>query len=442
MNHTKALVAALVATMFLAGSAQGTPELGGVLTTDNRWRPGGDDGYTWNEIQLGLKLDVRHQGAMFHSESRVRYSGFPDVRSSADLQDSDRIQPWRLEMYEAYVDVYGLMLDNMDVRIGKQRIAWGTADKLNVVDNLNPDDFEDILDLGRKIPTTAVRVDYYPGEFIVTGVVVPVFTPARSPSSSWQTPASFPLPPDLSLGTLTDEVALPDGRPRDTASIGLRIKREFLGYDCSVSYVVGPDDWPLPSAVDMTPADTLGTVDIHTTLEYPRQQVVGVDIAGAFADVGVWAESAVFVPAEAIYTTVTGPGEASMHLVLSDDPYIKYVVGGDYTFRNGLYVNAQYLHGFFTDRGSDGLEDYFLVAFERDFLHGDLRARLAFAAEIADFGDVANRSAFFGGPEVTYYPTDSAEIAAGALLLEGDSSTQFGQFSDNDEIYVKVKYSF
>ncbi len=442
MSNTKAIVAALAATMLLAGSAQGTPELGGVLTTDSRWRPGGDDGYTWNEVQLGLKLDVRHADAMFHSESRIRCSGFPNVQSLADLQESDRIQPWRLDMYEAYVDLYGLILDDMDVRIGKQRIAWGTADKLNVVDNLNPDDFEDILDLGRKIPTTAIRLDYYPGDFTVTGVVVPVFTPARSPSSSWQVPASFPLPPELSLGSLTDEVTLPDERPQDTASIGLRIKKELLGYDCSVSYVYGPDDWPLPSAVNMTPADTLGTVDIHTTLEYPKQQVVGMDIAGAIKDVGVWAECALFVPAEATYTAVTAPGETSLQLALSDDPYVKYVVGGDYTFRNGLYVNGQYLHGFFTDRGPDGLEDYFLVAFERDFLHGDLRARLAFAAEIADFGDVANRSAFFGGPEITYYPTDSAEIAAGALLLEGDSSTQFGQFSDNDEIYIKVKYSF
>lgn len=442
MNHAKALVGVLVASMFLAGSAQGTPELGGVLATDSRWRPGGDDGYTWNEVQLGLELDVRHQGAAVHSESRVRCSGFPDVQSLAELQDSDCIQPWRLEMYEAYVDLYGLMLDDMDVRIGKQRIAWGTADKLNVVDNLNPDDFEDILDLGRKIPTTAVRIDYYPGDFTVTGVVVPVFTPARSPSSSWQVPASFPLPPELSLGALTDEVTLPDERPQDTASIGLRIKRELLGFDCSVSYVYGPDDWPLPSAVNMTPADTLGTVDIHTTLEYPKQQVLGMDIAGAVADVGVWAECALFVPAEATYTAVTAPGETSLHLTLSDDPYVKYVVGGDYTFRNGLYVNGQYLHGFFTDRGPDALEDYVLVALERDFLHGDLRARLAFAAEIADFGDVANNSAFFGGPEITYYPADSAEIAAGALLLEGDSSTQFGQFSDNDEVYIKVKYSF
>ena len=442
MNHAKALVAALVATMLLASSAQGTPELGGVLTTDNRWRPGGDDGYTWNEVQLGLKLDVRYPDAVFHSESRVRYSGFPDVQSSADLQDSNHIQPWRLEMYEAYVDLYGLMLDNMDVRIGKQRIAWGTADKLNVVDNLNPDDFEDILDLGRKIPTMALRVDYYPGDFIVTGVLVPVFTPARSPSSSWQTPASFPLPSELSLGTLTDEVTLPDKRPQDTTSIGLRIKREVLGYDCSVSYVYGPDDWPLPSAVNMTPADTLGTMDVHLTLEYPKQQIVGMDIAGAIGDVGVWAEAALFVPEEEISTAITSPDGVQEQLALSDETYLKYVGGGDYTFRNGLYVNLQYLHGFFTDRGAEGLEDYFVVALEEEFFHGDLKARLVFAAEIADFGDVANRSAFFGGPEVTYYPTDNAEIAAGGLLLQGNSSTQFGRFSANDEIYLKLKYSF
>lgn len=442
MNHAKALVGAVVTSMLLAGPAQGTPELGGVLTTDNRWRPGGDDGYTWNEVQLGLKLDVRHQGAAFHSESRVRYSGFPDVQTSAELQDSDRIQPWRLEMYEAYVDLYGLFLDNMDVRIGKQRVAWGTADKLNVVDNLNPDDFEDILDLGRKIPTTAVRVDYYPGDFIVTGVVVPVFTPARAPSSDWQASGSFPLPPELSLGTVTDEVILPDERPEDTASVGLRIKREILGYDCSVSYVYGRDDWPLASAVEMTLADTLGTVDVRTTLEYPRQQVVGVDIAGAVADVGVWAEAAMFIPAEETRTTVAAPDGVVSRLALSDEPYIKYVVGGDYTFGNGLYVNGQYLHGFFTDRGADELEDYFLIALERDFLHGDLNGRVVFATEIADFGDIANCSAFFGGPEMTYCPTDGVEIVAGALFLYGDSSTQFGQFSANDEVYLKVKYSF
>ena len=148
------------------------------------------------------------------------------------------------------------------------------------------------------------------------------------------------------------------------------------------------------------------------------------------------------MPEKKIYTTVTSPEETGQRLTLDDEPYFKYVVGGDYTFKNGLYVNAQYMHGFFTDRGVDGLEDYFLIALERKYFHEELKIRVAVATEIADFDDLRNRSAFFGGPELIYYPTDNIEIILGGLLLDGSSSTQFGQFSNNDEIYFKVKYSF
>jgi len=429
--------------LFVMQSVWAAPEIGGALRTDNRWRPGGDDdGYTWNETQLELKLDMRSSDAVFHSESRIRYFSFPKVQSSAQLGNSDHIQPWRFEMYEAYADIYGLLLDNLDMRIGKQRIAWGTADKLNVVDNLNPDDFEDIIDFGRKIPTMSLRLDYYPGDYTVTGVFIPVFTPARSLSSSWQVPVSFPLPPELTLRTLSDKIILPRNRPQDAATIGIRIKRTLLDYDCSLSYTYGRDDWALPTTAEIIPVDTLGATDVHLTLEYPKQQILGMDLAGTIGDIGIWAEGALFMPEKKIYTTVTFPEETRMQLALSGDPCFKYVIGGDYTFKSGPYVNIQYLHGFYTDRGTDGLEDYFLIALERKYFHEELKVRAAIAAEIADFDDIGNRSAFFGGPELTYHHADNIEIVLGALLLEGNSSTQFGQFSNNDEIYFKVKYSF
>jgi len=424
-------------------SVWAAPEIGGALKTDNRWRPGGnDDGYTWNETQLELKLDMRSTDAVFHSESRIRYFSFSEVQSLAHLGDSDLIQPWRFEMYEAYADVYGLLLDNLDMRIGKQRIAWGTADKLNVVDNLNPDDFEDILDFGRKIPTMSLRLDYYPGDYTVTGVFIPVFTPARMLSSSWQVPVPFPLPPELTLRTLSDEIILPRNRPQDAATIGLRIKKTLLDYDCSLSYMFGRDDWALPTEAEIIPIDTLGTTDVHLTLEYQKQQIIGMDLAGTVGDVGIWAEGALFLPDDKIFTTVISPVGNQQQLALDDEPYFKYVVGGDYTFKNGIYVNAQYMHGFFTDRGVDGLEDYFLIAVEKKYFHEEIKVRVAAAIEITDFDDIENRSALFGGPELIYYPTDNAEIILGGLLLDGNSSTQFGQFSNNDEVYFKVKYSF
>jgi len=437
------LCAGIILTILvLAAGVKAETNIGGYINTDNRYRPEGNDQYTWNENRLGLKITASADGVSGFSELRFRNFGFPDIQQTGQLRDSDYIQPWRFELYEAYVDIYGLLFENLDIRVGKQRIAWGTADKLNVVDNLNPDDFEDILDFSQKIPTMSLRLDYYPGDFIVTGVIVPAFTPARSMPSSWQTPVSFPLPPELSLRTLDDEVILPENRPQDSAILGLRIKRTLLDYDWSLSYVYGRDEWALPTKAEIITIDTLDIADVHLTLEYPRLQIIGADMAGAIGDIGIWAEGAVFLPEKKVYTSITSPDGTQEQLALDDKPYLKYVVGGDYTFKNGIYVNGQYLHGFYTDRGVDNMEDYFLIAFEKKFFHEDLKTRIVIAAEVADFDDIENRSAYFGGPELTYYPKDNIELVAGSFLLAGDSSTQFGQFKENDEIYFKVKYSF
>ncbi len=431
-----------LALLFLSHHLWAGPDVGGYVETDTRWRPGGTDQYTWNENRVGLKINIQSEGASGYGELRFRHQGFADINRSDQLWDSDRIQPSRLEIYEGYIDIYGLLLDNLDMRIGKQRIAWGTADKLNVVDNLNPDDFEDILDFSRKLPTMSMRLDYYPGDFIVTAVIVPVFTPARSLPPSWQASIRLPLSSDMDLRTLDDEVILPDNRPQESAAFGIRIKKTIVNYDWSLSYVYNRDEWAIPTKVDIVEVNTLDSVDVHLTLEFPKQHILGADMAGAIGDIGVWAEGALFLPEKKIYTSVTSPDETQEQLALDKEPYFKYVVGGDYTFRNGLYVNAQYLHGFFSDRCADNLEDYFLIALEKKFFHEDLKVRTVFAAEVADFADFKNRSAFFGGPEVTYYPKDNVELVTGSFLLGGDSSTQFGQFKDNDEIYVKVKYFF
>jgi hypothetical protein len=432
----------LIGSFYFSSPLWASPDIGGYVQTDTRWRPGGDKQYTWNESRIGLKVNVETEGASGFSELRFRHLGFPDVQQPDQLRDSDRLQPWKLEIYEGYLDIYGLLLDNLDVRVGKQRVAWGTADKLNVVDNLNPDDFEDILDFSRKLPTMSLRFDYYPGDYKVTGVLTPAFTPARSLPSSWQPLIQLPLSSDMNLRTLDDEVILPENRPDESAAVGIRIQRAIAGYDWSLSYVYGRDEWAIPTRVNIVEVDTLDSVDVHLTLEFPRQHVVGMDMAGTVGDIGVWAEGAIFLPQKKIYTSVVSPEETQEQLALNNEPYFKYVVGGDYTFQNGIYINAQYLHGFFSDRGAGNLEDYFLIALEKKFFHEDLKVRTVFAAEVADFSNLGEHSAFFGGPEITYYPKDNVELVIGSFLLDGGISTQFGQFRGNDEIYLKAKYSF
>jgi hypothetical protein len=131
---------------------------GGYLQTDNRLRLKGDNDFSWHEYRLDLKTEVKPiEKAHFYSEVWLRSLGFPTVENSADLVSKDKVSPLNLDLREAYVDLYGFLFDNLDLRIGRQRIAWGTADKLNPTDNLNPDDLEDIWDFGRHLGSDGLK---------------------------------------------------------------------------------------------------------------------------------------------------------------------------------------------------------------------------------------------------------------------------------------------
>ena len=111
-------------------------DISGEFLTDNRFRIKGDNKFTWNENRLTLKLDSEISGAHLYSEIWLRGFGFPSVSQSSDLQEKikDKVSPWAIELREAYIDFYKLFTDNLELRIGMQRIAWGTADKLNPTD--------------------------------------------------------------------------------------------------------------------------------------------------------------------------------------------------------------------------------------------------------------------------------------------------------------------
>ncbi|MCK4385085.1 MAG: hypothetical protein KAW52_02355, partial [candidate division Zixibacteria bacterium] len=211
------------------------------------------------------------------------------------------------------------------------------------------------------------------------------------------------------------------------------------------SYFYGRDDLPLIDQVSIELVDTLGSVNVNTRLCYPRMQVVGLDMAGAIGDVGIWAEGALFFPEKVEMMTII-PTQSGMisqkSTALEDQGYFKYVVGGDYTFKNGLYVNGQFLHGFYHERGKDNLEDYFMLGFEKKFLNDELKITLAGGTEIKKFDDLKDNYATIIFPEISYYPLDNTEILLGVYLIDGKETTNFGRVKENDEAYLKVKYSF
>jgi hypothetical protein len=226
---------------------------------------------------------------------------------------------------------------------------------------------------------------------------------------------------------------------------GFKVAKNFWGYDLSLSYFYGRDYLPLVNSVNFIPVDTLGMVDVSMEFIYPRIQVFGMDMAGALGKVGIWVEGALFFPKKVEMTTdITGLGMGALRsTALNNKPYIKYVVGADYTFKNGWYINGQYLHGFIHERGGDMLGDYFVFAVEKRLLNDKLKIiPIGGGVEIKDFSDIKNNYALIFVPEVTYFPFDNAEINFGFRILEGKETTTFGGVKDNDEVYLRVKYSF
>ncbi len=447
MRKLMILTGIMIAGLFFK-AAFAEVNISGSVLTDNRFRVEEENNkFVRNENRLTLKLDSDISGAHAYGEVWLRGWGVPGVLQSGDLQEpgKERVIPWVLDFREAYVDFYKILSNNLELRVGRQRIAWGTADKLNPTDNINPDDLEDIMDFGRKLGTNAVKMTYYLGEFNVTAVYVPIFTPAVLPSQDWASALSppFTLPAGMLVENFKDVIILPENNPGESSMAAVRIGGNLFNYDASISYFYGRDDLPLVNQVGITPAG-LTSVNVNAEMIYPRLQVIGLDLAGAIGKVGIWAEGAAFLPEEIkMLTDLSALGMGVQpSIALDAEPYFKYVVGGDYTFKNGLYINAQYLHGFIHERGKDNLGDYLMAGIEKKFYNDELKVMLGLGGEIKDFSAWEDNYAIMIFPEVSYYPVDNTEIILGAYLIDGKDTTNFGKVKNNDELYLKLKYSF
>jgi len=422
-------------------------KLSGSLNTDNRmYLKNGD--FSWQEYGLDLKIEANPtKKAKFVSEIWIRTLGFSTIQSSTDLVNEDNSSPLKLNLRELYVDIYGVFFDNIDMRLGRQRISWGTADKLNPTDNLNPDDLEDIWDFGRHLSSDGVKASCYLADLTLTVVYIPVFRPAVMPEGEWAAALSpaMELPAGLILKSLSDTIILPANNPGESSITGVKMEMPILGYDFSVSYVYGRDDLPVTKKVIFSPTAAPGEVDIATELVYPRMNIIGMDMAGAIADIGIWAEAAVFFPEKIIMTTdlsalAMGVQEST---VLDSEPYVKYVVGLDYTFGNGIYINAQYLHGFIHERGTDNLEDYIMFGMEWKLFDDKLKIiPISGGIEIKNYDDIENNYALILSPQISIFPVDNSEIILGARWIDGNDATGFAKVKENDELYLKIKYSF
>ncbi|MCE5177746.1 MAG: hypothetical protein LLF81_01210 [Porphyromonadaceae bacterium] len=430
-------------------------KLSGELLTDERFQLKDKNDWVWNENRLTLKLDKRTENSKFYSEVWLRNIGLPNISSSANLYNKGIVDPYNLEVREAYVQLFGFLSKNLDITIGRQRIVWGTADKLNPTDNLNPLDLEDILDFGRRRGSDAINLNYYiNNDFSVQGVFIPFFQPANMPVGIFADALNpnMELPDGMVLKSFSDTILMPRYNLGKSSTAGFKFKGFAKGVDFSVSYVWGYDGLPFATKNIFTPVDMTGGININSQLSFARTHIIGADLATSIAGIGFWAEAAAFIPEKDVIMTndlsafyPMSPVPVTQDSIILDKtkPYIKFVLGGDYNFSDGSYLNLQYMHGFIHERGAENLNDYFFLRYEKKFFNEKLKvAPIGGGFIVADWNNVTDNYAIVYMPEVEYQATPNAVITFSPVFFDGKGEGLFSQLKDYDMFLFKMKYSF
>jgi len=431
-------------------------KISGELLTDDRFLLKDKNDWAWNENRLTLKLNKKiSDNSKFYSEVWFRNIGLPKLTTSSDLYNKGIVDPYNMEIREAYVQMFGFLTKKLDLKIGRQRIVWGTADKLNPTDNLNPYDLEDILDFGRHRASDAINLNYYlNNDFSLQGVYIPFFHPVNLPVGIFANALnpSMELPQGMIFKGFSDTLLTPQYNLSESSVAGGKFKGTYKGVDFSLSYVWGRDGLPFSTKNTFIPVDTLGGLKINSQLSFIRTHIIGADLATSIAGIGFWAEAAAFIPEKdvimtndlsAMYPMSPVPVTMDTTLIKKTEPYVKFIVGGDYNFRDGSYLNVQYLHGFINEMGNKNLNDYFFMRYEKKFFNEKLKiAPIGGAFIITDWKNIKDNYAIAYMPQVIYKATDDIEITLSSAIFDGKGDNLFANLKDYNMFLFKLKYDF
>jgi len=315
----------------------------------------------------------------------------------------------------------------VEVFAGKQVFAWGTADAYNPTDTINPYDYMDVLDT-EKMAVWSVAVRATVGATSLTFVVVPVFTPSRTPlvGGRWNPP-----PPP---GVIVDDREVP-GRDVDNMQYAARLRTTVRGLDLSVSYYDGFDD--LPEIRLRGEPIAPGVVLPRVTPVFTRIKVPGADVSTTVGPFELHAEGA--------FRLVESNGRADRFQGIAGINYTWDATG--LRWLQQVIVIAEYAREtVLRTRRHSGIIDEPGIgphAF-RDAPVG--RMTLKFTEEtqvkLTALLDLTRAPSYYAQAKVVHKVTDALHVEAGLDFMAGDRDTFWGRFRDNDRFFFSAKYFF
>ena len=323
---------------------------------------------------------------------------------------------------EAFIDYYS---DLVDVRFGKQVIAWGKADEINPTDILNPQDLYNFSEEKniRKIGLTALKTEWKLSDFILEAIWKLEYDNVKLPAldSRW---ALFNIPGLEAL----PEPDYPRNRIKDT-EWAFKLSRTISLFDLSMNYFDGWDN----IATSVFSFDPVAQQIQLEKLKFSRTKMIGADFAGSVSSFGLWGEAAYFITED-------------NNDPLIKNPYMQYVIGSDYTFNNGVKINLQYFQEINKEKSDDeiisklgfGMPLQQASTFRLEKKFGEIEEH---SVEIFGIYDIKDHGLLFQ-PKLILSPEDAIDIEFGLILYYGEEESLFGRFENNDQVYLKGTYSF
>jgi len=434
MNRTlKISLVALTAAAVLpmAGPSQaGEVYLGGFV--EGLWGAGLDErnptdrDYPAAETRLQLRFETYADRAEAFAKVDFIQDGFDSARYDWELR-------------EAYVK-FRLPI-NMDFKVGRQILTWGTGD-LIFINDVFAKDYQSFF-IGRqdqylKAPQTALRAEWYAGFGSFSLVAIPDFESNTLPTG---TRLSFYNPMMMNIvGSDGYMNPVEPDNSFDNVEVAFRYARRLSSF--KLSGYVYRGFYKDPLAVRIIDPGTMAM-----QLYYPRLNVYGASLRGQLAGGILWIEGGYYDSRE------DGCGEN----YFIENSSIKALAGFERQVAADFTGNIQFQ--------TEVMDDYDAYEKSRDQLiaggmlpetspiKDEIRTLITsrwtkqlmmqtVTVSLFGFYSPSDEDAYIRF-STEYKYTDELSLMVGGNVFEGKNpSTLFGQFDHNDNVYVKINYGF
>jgi hypothetical protein len=132
-------------------------------------------GFNQAQTSFNLQLDAKlYESFKLRISGDAFYDAIYDLHLNTNYND-DILDAYKTQVRFNEVYIQGSLLDNLDMKLGRQIVIWGKSDSIRITDVINPLDnrlpgLTDIEDL--RLPTTMLKLDYYLGDWEFSAMAI------------------------------------------------------------------------------------------------------------------------------------------------------------------------------------------------------------------------------------------------------------------------------